>query len=294
MVKSMTGFGRAEISNEKQKMLVEMKAVNHRYLDINIKLPKKLNLFESRIRTMVKQFAERGKVDLFIICEDYTDEQFCLRYNQHLAGEYMEYFQQMSQEFGIENNIKVSDLARFPEVFSMERAQEDEESLWYLLEEAVKTSGVGFVEQRRAEGAQLKKDLLQKLTGMEEGVSYIEEHSPEVIQQYCDKLEAKVRELMESNTLDEARIMTEVTIFADKTCVDEETVRLRSHIRGMRDALQQENGESVGRKLDFIAQEMNREANTILSKCSNMDVSSVAIQLKTEIEKIREQVQNIE
>lgn len=294
MVKSMTGFGRAEISNEKHKILVEMKAVNHRYLDFNIKLPKKFNLFESRIRTLMKEYAERGKLDIFITYECFADEQLNLKYNGHLAAEYMSYFEQMSRELGIENDIKTSDLARLPEIFSMEQLEEDEESLWKLLEETIRQAAEHFVEQRVREGQQLKEDLLQKLDGMSEDLSYVESRSPEIVQLYQEKLEARVRELLESASVDEARLLTEVALFADKTCVDEETVRLRSHIEGMRAALSAENGESVGRKLDFLAQEMNREANTILSKCNHMDISRTAIHLKTEIEKIREQVQNIE
>ena len=294
MVKSMTGFGRAELSDEKYRMLVEMKAVNHRYLDMNIKLPKKFCLFESRVRTLMKEYAGRGKLDIFISYEDYSGEQVNLQYNRRLAGEYMEYFRQMSEEFQIENDIRVSHLAHLPEVFTMEQAEEDEEQLWHLLEAALRQAGREFVEQRSREGALLKRDLLEKLFTMEELVAFVEARSPEVVSEYRERLAAKIRELLADASMDENRLMTEVAVFADKTCVDEETVRLRSHMDGMRKALEAEDGESVGRKLDFLAQEMNREANTILSKCSSQEVSSAAIQLKTEIEKIREQVQNIE
>lgn len=294
MVKSMTGFGRAELSDEKHKMLVEMKAVNHRYLDMNIKLPKKFYALESRVRTLLKDYAGRGKLDVFISYEDFTEEQVNLKYNHHLAKEYMEYFRQMSEEFSIENNVKVSDLARFPEILTMEQAEEDEEQLWKLLEEALRTAGTQFVEQRLREGEALRQDLLGKLSGMEELVSFVEQRSPEITEEYRIRLETKIRELLENTAIDENRLMTEAAVFADKTCVDEETVRLRSHIVSMRKALEEKAGESVGRKLDFLAQEMNREANTILSKCNNQEVSAVAIELKTEIEKIREQVQNIE
>lgn len=294
MVKSMTGFGRAELSDEKHKMLVEMKAVNHRYLDMNIKLPKKFYALESRVRTLLKDYAGRGKMDVFISYEDFTEEQVNLKYNHHLAKEYMEYFRQMSEEFLIENNVKVSDLARFPEILTMEQAEEDEEQLWKLLEEALRAAGTQFVEQRLREGEALRQDLLGKLNGMEELVSFVEQRSPEIAEEYRIRLETKIRELLENTAIDENRLMTEAAVFADKTCVDEETVRLRSHIVSMRKALEEKAGESVGRKLDFLAQEMNREANTILSKCNNQEVSAVAIELKTEIEKIREQVQNIE
>lgn len=294
MVKSMTGFGRAEISDEKHRILVEMKAVNHRYLDFNIKLPKKLYLFESRIRTLMKSFTERGKLDIFVSYEDFSDGEMTLRYHSHLAEEYMDYFRKMSEQFGIENDVRVSDLAGLPEIFTMEQAEVDEEYLWSLVQDAVSQAAASLVEQRVQEGNRLKEDLLGKLTVMEKDVAYVESRSPEVEAEYRERLNGKVRELLDGNSVDEARILTEVALFADKTCVDEETVRLRSHIEGMRSALNQEAGESVGRRLDFIAQEMNREANTILSKCGSMDVSAAAIRLKTEIEKIREQVQNIE
>lgn len=294
MVKSMTGFGRAELSDEKHKMLVEMKAVNHRYLDMNIKLPKKFYGLESRVRTLLKEYAGRGKLDVFISYEDFTEEQVNLKYNHRLAREYMDYFRRMSEEFSIENRVTASDLARFPEVLTMEQAEEDEEQLWRLLEEALRAAGTRFVEQRSREGEALRQDLLRKLAGMEELVSYVEQRSPEIVEAYRTRLEAKIRELLENTAVDENRLMTEVAVFADKTCVDEEIVRLRSHMAGMRKSLEEKNGESVGRKLDFLAQEMNREANTILSKCSSQDVSAAAIELKTEIEKIREQVQNIE
>ena len=294
MVKSMTGFGRAEISDEKHRILVEMKAVNHRYLDFNIKLPKKLYLFESRIRTEMKSYTERGKLDIFVSYEDFSDSQMVLRYHQQLAEEYMAYFRQMSEQFGIPNDISVSDIATLPEIFTMEQADEDEEYLWTLVEEAIRQAAARLVEQRVQEGSRLKQDILGKLCVMEKDVSFVEVRSPEIEEAYRERLNAKVRELLDGNSVDETRILTEVALFADKTCVDEETVRLRSHIAGMREALDQETGESVGRRLDFIAQEMNREANTILSKCGSMDVSAAAIRLKTEIEKIREQVQNIE
>ncbi len=294
MVKSMTGFGRAEISDENHRMLVEMKAVNHRYLDFNVKLPKKFNLFEARVRTLMKAYAERGKIDIFVTYEDFSDTGVCLHYNEGMAREYMEHFARMSEVFGIENNVKVSDLARMPEIFTMEQIQEDENQLWSSLEKAMIQAAEAFVEQRTREGKNLKENILQKLKGMEDDVAYIEERSPEIVTAYQARLTEKVKELLENRTVDEARLLTEMAVFADKTCVDEETVRLRSHIEGMRMALSSEKGESVGRSLDFIAQEMNREANTILSKCSNMDISTTAIRLKTEIEKIREQVQNIE
>ena len=292
MIKSMTGFGRCEKVTEEYKLSVEMKAVNHRYLDMSNKMPKKFNYFEAGIRNLLKNDIQRGKVDVFINYEDYTENKMSLKYNASLAAEYMEYFKKMEEQFGIANDIKVSVLSRMPEVLTMEEVPDDEDSMWKILSEVVEEAADSFVESRVREGEHLKNDLLGKLDYMLEQVAFIEERSPRVVAEYRMKLEEKVHELLESASIDEGRIATEVTIFADKICVDEETVRLRSHIEHTRKELLA--GGSVGRKLDFIAQEMNREANTILSKANDLEISERAIILKTEIEKVREQIQNIE
>ena len=292
MLKSMTGFGRCEMATDEYKISVEMKAVNHRYLDLSIKMPKKFNYFEAVIRAQLKKYIQRGKVDVFISYEDYTDEKMSLKYNRSLAGEYMDYFRQMADELGIPNDATVMRLARCPEVFTMEQVPEDEEHMWQILEKAIGEAGEKFVETRTREGENLKQDLLGKLDYMVTLVDQIEERSPKIVEEYRAKLEDKVKELLEGSSVDEGRIAAEVVIFADKICTDEETVRLRSHIEATRKELTA--GGSVGRKLDFIAQEMNREANTILSKANDLEVSDCAIALKTEIEKVREQIQNIE
>ena len=292
MAKSMTGFGRCEVSEGDRKMTVEMKSVNHRYLDVNIKMPKKLNFFESAIRSLLKTYLQRGKVDLFITCEDLSETKGVLKYNRELATEYLSYLNQMSEEFGLENDVKAGALSRYPEVLVMEEAQDNEEELWKLLEEALKGACVQMVETRSKEGENLKKDLLDKLDEMLEHVAFIEERSPQIVAEYRRKLMDKVQELLADAQIEESRLATEVTIFADKICVDEELVRLRSHIEHTKAVLQEK--DSVGRKLDFIAQEMNREANTILSKANDLEVSNRAIELKTGIEKVREQIQNIE
>lgn len=292
MIKSMTGFGRSEIVTDECKISVEIKAVNHRYLDLGIKMPKKFNYFEAAMRTLLKDYIQRGKVDVYITYEDYTEERVCLKYNRSLAAEYMDYAKQMEEQFGIENDMTASRLARFPEVFTMEQAPDDEEHMWELLKSAVEKAAEGFVETRTREGENLKNDILGKLDNMLELVAFIEERSPAVIAEYRQKLYDKVKELLQNTAIDESRILTEVTVFADKICVDEETVRLKSHIMGMKKELT--DGGSVGRKLDFIAQEMNRESNTILSKSNDLAITDQAIILKTEVEKIREQIQNIE
>ena len=292
MVKSMTGFGRCEISEGDRKMTVEMKSVNHRYLDVAIKMPKKLNFFESAIRSLLKSYIQRGKVDVFITYEDLSEANTTLRYNQALAAEYLKYLNQMAEEFHLEQDVKVSALSRYPEVLVMEEVQEDEEELWKLLEKAVKGACEQFVETRIREGENLKRDLLIKLDELLEHVAYVEERSPQIVAEYREKLTEKVKELLADTQMEESRIAAEVTIYADKICVDEEIVRLKSHIKHTKETLEKE--DSVGRKLDFIAQEMNREANTILSKSNDLEVSNHAIELKTGIEKVREQIQNIE
>lgn len=292
MIKSMTGFGRCEISEADRKFTVEIKSVNHRYLDVNMKMPKKLSFFESAIRNVLKQYMQRGKVDLFITYEDFTENKVCVKYNQDIAAEYMKYLNQMAEEFSLDNDIRVSALSRYPEVFSMEEQTIDEDQIWKTLEKALRGAAEGFVETRIREGENLLADLTGKLDGMQKLVEYIEERSPQIIAEYKQKLEEKVKELLEDVKVDENRLLMEVTMFADKVCVDEEIVRLKSHIETTKQTLLE--GGGIGRKLDFIAQEMNREANTILSKANDLAISNCAIELKTEIEKVREQIQNIE
>lgn len=292
MIKSMTGFGRCEVADEKRKFTVELKSVNHRYLDVNIKMPKKLNFFESTIRNLLKEYIERGKVDAYITYEDYTEDNYTLRYNSALAAEYLGYLNSIAEEFHLDNDIRVSTLSRYPDVLVMEEQDIDEKELWSGLEKALRGACEQFVESRVKEGEALRNDLLDKLDAMLSDVDFIEERSPQIMKEYRMRLEEKIQEILGDRQIDDSRIATEVTIYADKVCVDEETVRLRSHIMTTKDTLIA--GGSIGRKLDFIAQEMNREANTILSKANNIEISDVGINLKTSIEKVREQIQNIE
>lgn len=292
MIKSMTGFGRAEAVTKEWKITVELKSVNHRYLDLNIKMPRKLNLFEGQIRNLMKSYMQRGKVDVFITYEDYTAGSVALKYNRDLASEYLGYLREMERDFQLKNDISVTGLSRYPEVLTMEEQPVNEEELWNCLEGPLNEACRKFVEAREREGENLKNDLLSKLDGLDKKVTKVEERSPEVVQAYREKLETKIHELLEDSQIDDNRIAAEVVLFSDKICNDEETVRLHSHIRGMKKILTEKEG--VGRKLDFMAQEMNREANTILSKANDIQISDIAIDLKTEIEKIREQIQNIE
>lgn len=293
MIRSMTGFGHGEVSNDKnQKVTVEMKSVNHRYCDISLKLPKKLAMFEANIRNIMKEYASRGKIDIYVSYEDLSETAVSLHYNQAMAEEYMQVFKKMQEDFNIETKITAEALAKYPEVVTIEEVQQDEEVWWELLEAALRQAVEKFVETRTIEGANLKRDLLGKLDQMAADVAFIEERSPQIIAEYRSKLEEKVKEFLEDSTIEENRIAAEVTLYADKIAVDEEIVRLQSHISSMTDVL--ESDESIGRKLDFMAQEMNREANTILSKSSDVDLADHAIELKTNVEKVREQIQNIE
>lgn len=292
MIKSMTGFGRCELTENNRKITVEIKSVNHRYLDLNVKMPKKLNFFETAVRNLLKTYIQRGKVDVFVSYEDTSENTVVVNYNSALAGEYLKHLNTMAEEFDLENDIRVGILSRYPEVLTMEEQPMDEEEWWTLLEKCVIQACEQFVETRTREGGHLYADLMDKLQNMESNVEKIEERSPMIIAEYRAKLDDKVKELLGDKQIDEGRIATEIVLFADKICTDEETVRLKSHIQSMRNTLNQP--ESIGRKLDFIAQEMNREANTILSKANDLETSNVAIDLKTEIEKVREQIQNIE
>lgn len=289
----MTGFGRSEVVTDERKITIELKSVNHRYLDLSIKMPKKLSFLEGSVRNLMKTYIQRGKVDVYITYEDYTINNGTLKYNKELAAEYIACLKQIQQDFDLDYDIKVSTLSRYPDILTMEEQSVDEEELWSILEPPVREACEKFIQTRTQEGHNLEKDLLEKLDGLDKKVTRIEERSPEVVNAYRTKLEAKVSELLEDTQIDDNRIAAEVILFSDKICNDEETVRLHSHVKNMKKMLTTET-EGIGRKLDFMAQEMNREANTILSKSSDMEISDIAIDLKTEIEKIREQIQNIE
>ncbi len=292
MIRSMTGFGRSERITKDRRVLVEIKAVNHRFCDISVKLPKKLNFLENDIRNFLKDYIQRGKVDVFITYEDYSGQDVKVKYNRELAAEYINYLKAMKEEFDLNSEIDVTSVGRFADVFTIEDQGVDEEAIWEELKDSLKEAAEHFVAAREVEGNKLYADLMEKLTNMETMVDFIESESPAIIEEYKKKLTEKIAELSQNVEIEQQRIATEVTIYADKVCVDEEIVRLKSHVEDTRSILQE--GGSVGRKLDFLVQEMNREANTILSKSNALHISNKGIDLKTEIEKIREQIQNIE
>ena len=292
MIKSMTGFGRCEITENNKKLTIEIKSVNHRYFDVSIKMTKKFMFFESAIRNILKEYAVRGKIDIFLTYEDMSGTDENIKYNEGLAREYYNYYEAISKSFNLKNDLTTAILARCPDVITMEEAEMDEEEILKLIEKTLKGACEMFVETRTREGEHLKTDMLLKLWHWEECLSEIEERSPIILAEYRQKLLDKLHEVMDNSQIDENRIAAEMVIFSDKLSVDEETVRLRSHIEHMKKDLIA--GGELGRKLDFVAQEMNREANTILSKANDITISNLAISLKTDIEKIREQIQNIE
>ena len=288
----MTGFGRSEVTVHDRKFSVELKSVNHRYLDVNIRMPKALNFFDSAIRQELKKYISRGKVDVFITYENLGETTSTVKYNHDIAAEYLKFLNQMGEEFGLENDVRISTLSKYPEVLVMEEGDVDEDELWKDLQGALDKACEVFVETRVKEGENLKKDLIDKLDHMMTLVEFIDKRSPQIIEEYRARIDARVREILGDANVDEGRLLTEVTVFADKICVDEEIVRLRSHIATVKKELSE--GENIGRKLDFLAQELNREANTILSKSTDLEIANCGIELKTEIEKVREQIQNIE
>ncbi len=292
MVKSMTGFGHAEAVSEKRKLTVEMKSVNNRYLDVNIRMPKKFSAFEAQIRNVLKEYVSRGKVDVFISEETFAEGAGEVVLNTALARQYMDACNSISSELGIDGQVKITDIARFPDVITVREPETDEDELWAEIESVVRACTEKFNAARIAEGERLRADLTEKLHQMERNVAYIEEHEPQIMADYRARLMKKLSDILEDRTIDENQLATALIIYSDKICTDEETVRLKSHIIQMIDELGKD--ESVGRKLDFLAQEMNRESNTILSKAGDLATSNVGIELKTEVEKIREQIQNIE
>ena len=292
MIQSMTGFGRGEAANEKYKVTIEMKSVNHRYLDLSVRLPRKLNFYEPAIRNQVKEFAKRGKIDIFVSMEQLQENAESIQYNPQIAAAYLSGISQMADEFSIDGTIQAYQLARFPDVFTKAEEDDNEEEWIPIVTQALRDAGKKFAESRRIEGEKLAKDLSEKLDHISDLVDKIEARSPQIVEEYRKKITEKVEQLLGDTQIDENLLATEIVMFSDKICVDEEMVRLRTYVEHVKETLAA--GENIGRKLDFLIQEMNREANTTLSKANDSEVSEYGIDLKTEIEKIREQIQNIE
>lgn len=292
MIYSMTGFGRGEHTSDDRKMLVEMKSVNHRYCDVNVRMPRKLNFLENDVKAYVKKRLSRGKIDVYLTYEDHAAKKETLKFNEDLLSEYIKYFKLISENFDVEYDMSATQVTRLPDVLVLEEQEDDEELLWNILKQALDNAIDKMMDTRGTEGQALAKDIEGKLDFMTTALKEIEIYSPNVVAQYKEKLETRITDLLDNPQVDEGRLAQEVAIFADKCCIDEEIVRLKSHIDHVRDTLKL--SQPIGRKLDFLAQEMNREANTILSKANNLEISGHALDLKTEIEKIREQIQNLE
>ena len=291
MIKSMTGFGRAEEITG-YKLSVEIKSVNHRYLDLNIKMPRRFFPFEADIRNIVKEYVSRGKVDLFINYLDFKDKAGGVYLNKNIVEKYLDIGLELCKEYKIVDDLKVSHLLQLPDVISIDEPELDEDEIKSRLFTVLNKACKVFLSTREAEGEKLFTDMSSKLKVLADTTENIDKRYPEVLEEYKAKLTLKVNELLSGASIEENRIATEVTLFADKIGIDEEVVRLFSHIKAMNDEMKLDTG--IGRKLDFLAQEMNREANTILSKSTDLNIADYAIILKTEIEKIREQIQNIE
>ena len=292
IVHSMTGFGRSTVERDSKKITVEIKSVNHRYLDVSIKMAKRFNPYENDIRNYIKNRISRGKVDIFVNFEDRSADTANISYNKEIAARYMEIFDQMSSDFSLSGQVTLQMLANCPDVITSSSVDEPEEAVKIQLLEALEGACDNFIELRAAEGKRLYDDLSIKLNNIAEYTDQIVDRSPAVIEEYRKGLTEKIKAIVADRNIDDARVLTEASIFADKVCVDEEMVRMKSHIAAMKKALDQ--GGPMGRNLDFIAQEMNREVNTTLSKSSDITLSEYAIILKTEVEKVREQIQNIE
>lgn len=292
MIKSMTGFGRGESQGENKEFLVEIKSVNHRYCDVFIKMPRLLSPLEDRVREAVSRSLSRGKIDVFVSFDDYGQDSKNVLIDEALAGAYIKAVGVLRDKYGLADDISVSLVSRFPDILKVEKAEEDLEKLWELLKVALDNAINALIEMRRNEGEELRNNLKERTNYMEEVVKGISLRAPEVVKEYKQKLENRIKELMEQKTIDESRLAMEVAIFADRCSIDEEIVRLGSHIGQMREAL--DMGQPVGRKLDFLVQEMNREINTIGSKANDLAITKEVLELKSELEKMREQIQNIE
>jgi len=292
MIKSMTGYGRGENSQDGKEFTVEIKTVNHRYSDIFIKMPRQIGFLEDKVRELVGKAVSRGKIDVYITYYNYSDDTKVVTLDEGLAKTYISATESLRDKFSLKDDITVSLISRYPDVLKVEQAQEDEELLWSVLKTAVERALDALIKMREIEGEGLRNVLLERADYIDGVVAEIAKRAPEVPKEYKLKLTARIKELLDQQIIDENRLATEVALFADRCSIDEELVRLASHIRQLREALSID--QPVGRKLDFLVQEMNREINTIGSKANDLSITKNVVEVKSEIEKIREQIQNIE
>lgn len=292
MIRSMTGFGRAQISVEGYNITAEIRSVNNRYFDFSAKMPRTFSFLEEKVKNLLSTEISRGKVECALQIETTADESVIVSVNEPLAAGYIKAVEEISEKFNVKNDLTALSVARFSDVLSITKAPVDEDDLWQKVQVAVKEALSQFIAMRETEGEKLKKDVLSRADTIIENVAYIEERSPETVKAYSEKLLERMKTVLGDTQVDESRILTEAAIYADKVAVAEETVRLRSHIDQLHSML--DSSEAVGRKLDFLVQEINREANTIGSKAQDVDIARRVIDIKAEVEKIREQIQNIE
>ncbi len=292
MIKSMTGYGRALQLVDGMNITVEIKSVNHRYFEFSSKLPRSYGFLDEKLKSFFMGKLTRGKMECYVSIETVEEPDTIISVNHPLVKGYLDAYKELSETYGLENNIKVSDIARVSDVFSIRKQAADEEKIWAAVSVVAQEALDGFIAMREREGERLKVDVLSRLATILENVEYVEARSPETVKEYNEKLLARLRELLEDTHIDEQRILTEAAIFADKIAVAEETVRLRSHISQLTSFL--DSSEAVGKKMDFLVQELNREANTIGSKAQDVEIARRVVAIKAEIEKIREQIQNIE
>ena len=292
MVSSMTGYGRGEALKENISVVVELRSVNHRYFEFSSRVPRGYAFLEDKLKTFCQQRITRGKVDLFLTLDVSASDNVVIEINHSLASGYVNAIKELSETYEINDGLSAINLSRFPDLFTVKSQAIDEDTVWSVVEEATSFALDGFAAMRAKEGKKLYDDVKSRVETILEKVAFVEERSPETVKAYREKLETRIREMLADATVDEGRLLTETAIFADKVAVAEETVRLRSHIKQLMELL--ESDIAVGRKLDFIVQEMNREANTIGSKAQDIEIAHTVVDIKAEIEKIREQIQNIE
>ena len=292
MIKSMTGYGRSQMLVDGMNITVEVKSVNHRYFEFSSRLPRSYGFLDEKLKSFFMGKLTRGKMECYVQIETVEEPDTIISVNHPLVKGYLDAYKELAETYGLENNIKVSDISRVSDIFSIRKQAADEDKIWAAVQTVAEEALNGFVEMREREGSRLRDDVLSRLETILENVSFIEERSPETVKEYNEKLLGRLRELLADTHIDEQRILTEAAIFADKIAVAEETVRLRSHISQMRTFL--DSDEAVGKKMDFLIQEFNREANTIGSKAQDVEIARRVVAVKAEIEKIREQIQNIE
>lgn len=292
VLKSMTGYGRNEAIEGGKKILCEIKSVNHRYSDYNIKVPKYYGFLEDRVREFASKYIQRGKVDIYIAVESYEEADKEIVVNMELAKSYIEAMKSLRDEFSLRDDISVMGVARYPDIFTLERKEEDEEQIWESVKKVLEPAILSFTAMREREGERIQKDLEARIEYMKTIAAKIDLRSPQTVNEYQNRLYEKIKEVLESKDIDDARVLTEVAIFADKVAVNEEMVRLSSHFTEFYNICA--SNEPAGRKLDFLIQEINREINTTGSKAGDIEIAKMVVELKAETEKLREQIQNIE